>query len=76
MFLNLGLRAGGGIADMMYSPSEKDSSNEYMERFFFDLSFKIIVIIIMLNILFGIIIDTFGELRDAKNLTGNQSINQ
>lgn len=55
---------------MLYSPSEIDSQGEYLGRFFFDLSFKIIVIIIMLNILFGIIIDTFGELRDARQHKG------
>lgn len=32
----------------------------------FDVSFFLIVIIILLNIIFGIIIDTFAQLRDAK----------
>lgn len=33
----------------------------------FDLLFYFFVLIIILNILFGIIIDTFGELRTKKN---------
>ena len=33
----------------------------------FDLTFYVVILIILLNILFGIIIDTFGELRTKKN---------
>jgi hypothetical protein len=36
--------------------------------FFFSVSFYIIVIVILLNIIFGIIVDTFAQLRDKKNL--------
>ena len=35
-------------------------------RFFFDITFFIIVTTIGLNIVFGIIVDTFSELRDEK----------
>ena len=35
-------------------------------RLFFDISFFIIITTIGLNIVFGIIIDTFSELRDAR----------
>jgi inositol 1,4,5-triphosphate receptor type 3 len=35
-------------------------------KFVFDCTFHILVIIIMVNILFGIIIDTFAQLRDEK----------
>ena len=34
---------------------------------FFDLTFFILVTIIMLNVVFGIIVDTFSELRDEKS---------
>ena len=30
-----------------------------------DLSFFVVVIIVMLNIIFGVILDAFAELRDA-----------
>jgi len=36
------------------------------EDMFFDISFWIIIIIIILNVVFGIILDTFGALRDEK----------
>ena len=40
--------------------------NESRLRFFFDITFFIIVTTIGLNIVFGIIVDSFSELRDAK----------
>ena len=41
-------------------------SNVYTLRLIFDLSFFIIVTTIGLNVVFGIIVDAFGELRDEK----------
>ena len=41
--------------------------SEYYWRFWaFSLAFFIIVNILIINIIFGIIIDTFGELRDER----------
>ena len=37
-----------------------------LRAIFFDLTFYIIVTTIGLNIVFGIIVDTFSELRDEK----------
>jgi len=66
--LNQGLRSGGGIADALqkiaYSASRKWA---YLGHTIFDLSFFIIIIIILLNLIFVMIIDAFGELRDEKN---------
>jgi hypothetical protein len=63
--LNYGLRMGGGIGDVLawVSYTTKD---QYYLRFIFDLGFFLIVVIILLNIIFGIIIDTFAQLRDDK----------
>ena len=60
--LNLGLRNGGGVAD---SHELFDTKNEskFAGKMLFDLSFFIFVNVISLNIIFGIIIDTFGEMR-------------
>ena len=41
---------------------------KYWGRYVFDLSFFIIVIILLLNLLFGIIIDAFADLRDERNM--------
>ena len=62
--LYYGVRAGGGVGDGLQPPLITDYL--YGARQFFDLAFFIIVIIILLNIIFGIIIDTFGELRDKR----------
>ena len=63
--VNYGLRMGGGIGDVL-APQSYLTKTEYYLRVVFDLSFFLIVVIILLNIIFGIIIDTFAELRDQK----------
>ncbi|ESN92215.1 hypothetical protein HELRODRAFT_194356 [Helobdella robusta] len=62
--LNEGLRNGGGIGDVLRKPS----SNEplFFPRVIYDLLFFFIVIIITLNLIFGVIIDTFADLRSEK----------
>eukprot|EP00854_Cymbomonas_tetramitiformis_P005494 gene5494-6657_t len=56
--LGYGLRNGGGIGDIM--------THTLGERFWFDILFFFVVLIVMLNVIFGIIIDTFSELRSQK----------
>lgn len=65
-YLNQGLRYAGGIGEILGRPSYNDNMEDYYERFLHDFSFFIIVIIILKNIVFGIIIDTFAELRDKR----------
>ena len=60
----VGLRAGGGLGDWIGQATQEDS--KYWARMAFDLSFFIVVTVVLLNIIFGIIIDTFGELRDER----------
>jgi len=65
--LNFGLRAGGGIGDILPSNSYFNESKEvYYLRALNDLSFFMIIITLFFNIIFGIIIDTFASLRDEK----------
>lgn len=47
-----------------YAP---DNRTKYFVRFFYDVTCFIIINVIFMNIIFGIIIDTFAELRDKKN---------
>ena len=65
--LNLGLRAGGGMGDAL-QPNfyEIDDPWPFIGRVIFDLSFFIIVITILLNLIFGMIIDAFGTIRDKR----------
>lgn len=59
--LNNGLRSGGGIGDVLENATSYSAS--YMNRLIFDLTFFVIVVVILLNVIFGIIIDTFADLR-------------
>merc|ERR1719208_39198 len=62
--MNQGLRNGGGIGDVLRQPSSKDPL--FMIRVLYDILFFFIVIIIVLNLIFGVIIDTFADLRSEK----------
>lgn len=49
-----------------------DTRNDtYWMRYVFDLSFFFIVTILLLNLIFGIIIDAFADMRDARNAIDN-----
>jgi inositol 1,4,5-triphosphate receptor type 1 len=65
--MNQGLRNGGGIGDVLRQPSSKDPL--FMVRVLYDILFFFIVIIIVLNLIFGVIIDTFADLRSEKHNT-------
>eukprot|EP01135_Chromosphaera_perkinsii_P005608 Nk52_evm22s355 gene=Nk52_evmTU22s355 len=60
-----GLRSGGGIGDVLVP--KQTGETKFYARFIYDLAFFIVVIIIILNIIFGIIIDTFADLREEKS---------
>uniref|UniRef100_A0A8C3MJI0 Inositol 1,4,5-trisphosphate receptor n=1 Tax=Geospiza parvula TaxID=87175 RepID=A0A8C3MJI0_GEOPR len=62
--LNHGLRNGGGVGDILRKPSKDESL--FPARVVYDLLFFFIVIIIVLNLIFGVIIDTFADLRSEK----------
>ena len=63
--VNSGLRQGGGIGDIT-KPITYTDKWKYFTKLAFDSSFHIFIIVILLNIFFGIIIDTFAQLRDQK----------
>ena len=69
--INFGIRSGGGIADVTNSVSPIDQPGYYVSKFFFDLMFFILINIISLNIIFGIIIDTFADMRDESSARSN-----
>lgn len=62
--LRLGLLSGGGLGEAL--PAETYSFVEPGYRTFFDLSYFVLITIIGLNVVFGIIVDTFSELRDER----------
>eukprot|EP00945_MAST-04E_sp_MAST-4E-sp1_P005254 g5254.t1 len=71
--INMGVRSGGGIGDVLAEPSLDDADIKtagaeglWYKRAGYDMIFFLVVIIILLNIIFGIIIDTFSDLRSQK----------
>ncbi|OON22954.1 RIH domain protein [Opisthorchis viverrini] len=76
--LHEGIRNGGGIGDVLRRPSIQKlpvdypisfpltKENHFLTRTIYDLSFFVIVIIIILNVVFGVIVDTFAALRQEK----------
>lgn len=62
--INLGLRSGGGIGESLKFPDHNNSN--FALRTVIEISFFIIINIVMLNIIFGLIIDGFSELRDSE----------
>jgi inositol 1,4,5-triphosphate receptor type 1 len=65
--VKLGLLSGGGLGEAI-PPHLHEYTGIWwvVGRFTFDLSFFILVTLIGLNVVFGIIVDTFSELRDEK----------
>ncbi|CAL9704136.1 unnamed protein product [Knipowitschia caucasica] len=62
--LSHGLRSGGGVGDVLRKPSKQEPL--FAARVVYDLLFFFMVIIIVLNLIFGVIIDTFADLRSEK----------
>lgn len=61
---NHGLRSGGGIGDILRKPSMNEPL--FFARTIYDFLFFFLIIVIILNLIFGVIIDTFADLREEK----------
>ena len=59
-----GVRGGGGIGEDLITNSWE--SNTFFFREAYDTLFFVIVAVIVMNIVFALIVDTFAELRDAR----------
>ena len=64
--IDKGLTLGGGIGDYTESINYRDDTAKYFVKLGHDAMFHILVKVILLNILFGIIIDTFAKMRETK----------
>ena len=63
--MSVGVRSGGGIGDRLIHPDH--NGEDYWVRMTFDMLFFLVVIIVLLSIIFGIIIDTFAQLRNQRS---------
>ena len=59
------MRNGGGIADAMNVVDADTAGASFYAKTSFNLIFFIMVNVVMLNIIFGLIIDGFASLRDS-----------
>ena len=73
--LNYGVRSGGGIGDVLSMLSFKANISAYLGRFFFDILFHIIIVLIMTNLIFGIIVDSFANFRGSTDESENDKKN-
>ena len=62
--LSYGMRFDGGIADRMQPASYTYEKEYYIGRFFYEELYFLILVILVLNIIYGVIIDAFSELRN------------
>ena len=62
--ISYGTRSGGGVGDVLPIISFKSDMKMFIWKFIYDIIFFIFIIMIMGNVTFGLIVDTFGELRD------------
>ena len=59
--VNYGIRGGGGIGEFLPTQTAvKENRQGFYLRTVIDLTFFLLVITILLNVIFGIIIDTFA----------------
>ena len=74
-YISLGTRSGGGICDAINTVSYQKDVEMFIGRFFNDLLFFLLVNLILGNVFLGIIIDTFGELRNVQSENENDMKN-
>ena len=69
-----GIRARGGAADQMIRISFERNTQLYIIRLFYDITYFLICIIIMIDLVFGIILGTFSEMREEERICDNDKI--
>ena len=70
-----GIRARGGAADQMIRISFERNTYLYFIRIFYDISYFLICIIIMIDLVFGIILGTFSDMREKERKYDSDKIN-
>ncbi len=68
MHINFGMRDGGGYGSIVLYPSYNKDTGLYLYRVAYDLVFFLTMIILILEIIFGLIVDSFSSLRELKNI--------
>ena len=66
--VDAGIRARGGAADQMVRISYERNTKNYITRVIYDVTYFLICIIIMIDLVFGIILGTFAEMREKERV--------
>ena len=74
-YFNHGVRSGGGIGDIL-AEVPYESGALYWFRFLNDFLFFILAILILLNMIFGVIVSIFSEIREKANFKENDQNNK
>ena len=74
-YFNHGVRSGGGIGDLL-AEVPYESGMLYWLRFCNDFLFFILTILILLNMIFGVIVSIFSEIREKANFKENDQNNK
>ena len=68
VMINFGARTGGGIGETVLYPHYDQDTDIYIYRVIFDMVFFVLINILILDIIFGLIIDSFQQLRQNRTL--------
>ena len=64
IFMNYGFRYGIAVGDITPVISYKDNAKEFIIRFIYDIIYYNLVTMIMWDVIYALIVDSFGVLRD------------
>ena len=64
---NHAVRSGGGIGDLLEAKSYSDNKMIYFMRFVSDFIFYIVIDLLVLNMMNGLIVTTFSQMREDSN---------
>ena len=73
-YFNHGIRSGGGIGDLL--PEVSSTSSKYWFRFFNDFIFFVAVVLMLLNMINGVIVSIFSEIREKTNFKESDQNNK
>lgn len=74
-YFNYGVRAGGGIGDVL-SPNSMSEGTWYWIRLINDFLFFLVITLLVVQMFSGIIIETFGSLREEQELMNDDKENK
>jgi len=65
-YLNYGMRNGGGIGESLFEWEIATDESMWISRSLYDLEFFVAIQMFLANVVFGVIVDNFAELRDGR----------